>query len=209
LNALDNHKVASNTVVIFISDNGMMWGEHRLLSKNVVYEESTRVPFAIRYPKFPGGIVRPEVVANIDIAPTILELAGIQSPWKMDGVSLVPLLTNAAASSGTASHWRPGIVLEGWLSKFQRVPFNAFHTDQFVYVENNGGDKELYDLKIDPGQNTNLIGRSRTYLEIETQMAKMLREAGVVPIATVREKRRDGKRAPRQVPSCRRCRPED
>jgi len=191
LTSLQERNLLDNTVVMFISDNGMMWGEHRLLSKNVVYEESTKVPFAIRYPKFKGGVVRREVVANIDIAPTIVELAGIESPWKMDGVSLVPLLTDEA------TQWRPGVVLEGWLTKAQRTPFHAFHTEQFVYVENHGGDKELYDLGIDPGQLTNLLGRSGTYLEIERQMAKMLREAGVAPMANVvNPRRRRAKRPP-------------
>jgi N-acetylglucosamine-6-sulfatase len=178
LTKLEDLDVLDNTVVLYISDNGMMWGEHRLMSKNVVYEESTRVPFAVRYPKFIKGAVRPEVVANIDIAPTILELAGVQSPWKIDGRSLVPLLT------GEATEWRPGVVLEGWLKRDLREPFTAFHSGRFVYVENESGDKEIYDLQIDPGQLTNLAGRSRTYLEIEKQMAKHLREAGVAPVGT-------------------------
>jgi N-acetylglucosamine-6-sulfatase len=178
LTRLDDLKVLDNTVVMYISDNGMMWGEHRLMSKNVVYEESTRVPFAVRYPKLQGGVVRSEVVANIDIAPTVLELAGIESPWKMDGRSLVPLL------KGESTEWRPGVVLEGWLNRDLREPFKAFHSERFVYVENESGDKELYDLQIDPGQLTNLLGRSGTYVEIEKQMAKYLREAGVVPIGT-------------------------
>jgi N-acetylglucosamine-6-sulfatase len=178
LTKLENLELLDNTVVMYISDNGMMWGEHRLMSKNVVYEESTRVPFAIRYPKLLKGVTRSEVVANIDIAPTILELAGVQSPWKMDGRSLVPLLT------GENTEWRPGVVLEGWLKRDLREPFKAFHAGRYVYVENESGDKEIYDLQIDPGQLTNLAGRSRTYLEVEKQMAKHLRDAGVPPMGT-------------------------
>ncbi len=178
LTKLDDLNLSDNTVIMYISDNGMMWGEHRLMSKNVVYEESSRVPFAVRYSKFLKGVVRSEVVANIDIAPTVLELAGVQSPWKMDGRSLVPLLT------GENTEWRPGVVLEGWLKRDFREPFKAFHSGRFVYVENESGDKEVYDLKIDPGQLTNLIGRSRTYLEIEKQMSRYLREAGVPPVGT-------------------------
>lgn len=191
LTKLDELNLSDNTVVMYISDNGMMWGEHRLMSKNVVYEESSRVPFAVRYSKFLKGVVRSEVVANIDIAPTVLELAGVQSPWKMDGRSLVPLLI------GESTEWRPGVVLEGWLKRDLREPFKAFHSGRFVYVENESGDKEVYDLQIDPGQLTNLRGRSRTYLEIEKQMARHLREAGVAPVSTLkkgggRRKKRSG-----------------
>jgi N-acetylglucosamine-6-sulfatase len=178
LTKLESAKLLDNTVVMYISDNGMMWGEHRLMSKNVVYEESSRVPFAVRYPKFQRGVVRPEVVANIDIAPTVLELAELKSPWQMDGRSLVPLL------EGASVEWRSGVVLEGWFKRELREPFAAFHSQRFVYVENFSGDKELYDLQIDPGQLTNLQGRSRTYLDIEKQMAQLLRSAGVAPVGT-------------------------
>ncbi len=183
LTKLEDLEVLDNTVIIYISDNGMMWGEHRLMSKNVVYEESTRVPFAVRYSKFPGGVTRPEVVANIDIAPTVLELAGVESPWQMDGRSLLPLL------KGEQAEWRPGVVLEGWLKRDLREPFKAFHTDRYVYVENASGDRELYDLQIDPGQLTNLLGRSRTYLEIEQELAKLLREAGGPPVGNLKNGR--------------------
>jgi len=165
LNQLDN------TVVIYLSDNGMMWGEHRLMSKNVVYEESARTPLAIRYPGSPGAQVRSEIVANIDLAPTILDLAGVSPPWSMDGVSLVPLLR------GESPRWRPGIIIEGWESRDAREPYEAFHTGRHVLVDNASGDRELYDLSVDPGQLRNLIRASPEYRTLERTLAGQFREA--------------------------------
>jgi arylsulfatase A-like enzyme len=108
LDRLDAQGRLANTVVFLIGDNGFFWAEHRLTGKNRVYEEAVRVPFTIRDFRAPAaGRVDGRLVANIDIAPTIYELAGVAAPTGVEGRSLVPLLTNANVA------WRSNILLEG------------------------------------------------------------------------------------------------
>ena len=120
-----------NTFVVFMSDNGKFWGEHRITSKNSFYEEAVKVPFAVRYPPLVAKpYVDDQLVANIDIAPTIYELAKVKpSGLKMDGMSLVGLLNKTVT-------WRENLLLEGWPP---RGYFSAIHTGRYVYAENSGG----------------------------------------------------------------------
>jgi arylsulfatase A-like enzyme len=138
-----------DTFVAFWSDNGFFWGEHRLEeTKNHVYEEAHHVPFAIRYPPLAATPrVDSSLVANVDLAPTICELAGIPIPAEMDGRSLVPLLRGPAP-------WRDALLLEGWPAV---VPYQALRTDHLVYVESDGDTPEFYDLAADPYQTRNLV----------------------------------------------------
>jgi N-acetylglucosamine-6-sulfatase len=145
-----------NTMIIFLSDNGLQWGEHRLINqKNTLYEESVRVPFAVRYPPLIATpYVENKVVANIDIAPTLLQLAGIPIPATMDGSSLVNLLTHQG-------EWREGVLLEGWPP---RGEYAAIHTERYVYAEtvldsyapSLEPELELYDLEKDPFEMGNI-----------------------------------------------------
>lgn len=152
-----------NTVVIFISDNGKHWGEHRLDSKNTAYEESIKVPFAIRYPPLvPTPYLEDGLVANIDIAPTLYELSETKIPDKVNGVSLVSLLT------GT-DDWRPYIFLEGWPD---RGHWAAIHTGKYVYIETDDDLSEFYDLMIDPYELDNRINDAEYQsIIVELQMA--------------------------------------
>ena len=137
-----------NTFILFLSDNGKFWGEHRITSKNGIYDEASRVPYAIRYPPLiPQPRADDHIVANIDIAPTALDLAGIPIPANMDGMSLVKLLSGQ-------TEWRKGILLEGWPG---RGIYTAVHTAHYVYSETTGDRSEFYDLVKDPFQLENLI----------------------------------------------------
>src|SRR5687768_10447564 len=93
LEALDKNNLAENTLVIFTSDNGYFWNEHFMGDKRAAYEESIRVPLVMRWPKGikPGTKVE-KMVLNVDVAPTLLELAGAKSPEKVHGRSLAPLM---------------------------------------------------------------------------------------------------------------------
>ncbi len=140
-----------NTVVIFISDNGKFWGEHRITSKNSFYEEAIRVPFALRYPPLVSKpYIENSLVANIDIAPTIYELAKVTPPKGTDGYSLVRLFDGSA-------DWREDLLIEGWPP---RGIFAALHTGRYVYAETEGEISELYDLSTDPYELENLIEKS-------------------------------------------------
>ena len=152
LDALDELGIEDETVVIFTSDNGFMWTEHWLLGKLYAYEESIRVPLVIRDPRL-GDEPRTidEMVLNIDLAPTIAELAGVVPPHPIDGRSLVPLLRNEADS------WREDFLIE--LPPWQEQPaFVAVRTEKWKYIRNTGDDfEELYDLETDALEFDNLV----------------------------------------------------
>jgi arylsulfatase A-like enzyme len=149
--------------------------------KNSVYEESSRVPFAVRYPRL---VVKPRVetrlVANIDIAPTSYELAKVAIPIEVDGRSLVPLLGGNSKTS-PYGQWREELLLEGWagpaLIKEGRAPYAAIHTGHFVYVETEGDRSELYDLTTDPYQLQNQIDNP-AYLPVVTDLKARLKRRG-------------------------------
>lgn len=147
IDRLEDKGALDNTVIIFLSDNGKFWGEHRISSKNSFYEEAVKVPFGLRYPPLvTEPYIESRLVANIDIAPTLYELANIKPPADMDGMSLVPLLTGS-------NNWRENLLIEGWPP---RGIFAALHTGRYVYAETIDDKSELYDLENDPYQLMNL-----------------------------------------------------
>ena len=165
MNALNEKDLLDNTVVIFLSDNGKLWGEHRMISKNSPYEEASRVPFALRYPPLvPEPYIETTPVGNIDIAPTLYDLAGIPIPERVDGESLVGLLKG--------EDWREGILIEGWPG---RGVYAAYHTDRYVYIETKKAVSEFYDLEKDPYQMTNEIDNPE-YQDIIEHMKTKLSE---------------------------------
>jgi arylsulfatase A-like enzyme len=154
-----------NTYIVFTSDNGYMLGQHRKQGKHAVYEESVRVPLIVRGPGLPAGQVRGQLAANIDLAPTILDAAGVPPRLKMDGISLLPVARNPA-SSGTRS-----LVLE-YLAG--RTGYSAVRTsDGFLYAEHRNGERELYDLNTDPYELQNLAGRPAD-AHLEAELARRL-----------------------------------
>lgn len=167
VNKLSEIGELDSTVIIFISDNGKHWGEHRLDSKSTAYEESVKVPFAIRYPPLiPSPYVEDRIVANIDIAPTIYELSETAAPGNVDGRSLVALL-------GGADDWRDHILLEAWPD---RGAWAAIHTGDSIYIETVDDLTEFYDLTRDPFQMENavndpqyrdVIAKLKQYLDAE------------------------------------------
>ena len=151
LDQLQQQGQLDNTLILYINDNGLLVGEHRLAGKAGAYEEDVHVPFGIRYPPLiPTPRVENRIVANIDIAPTIYELAGLPIPSNVDGRSLLPLLKGQSA-------WRDDILLEGWVEGPAQVTFQAARTERYVYIENQGDLSELYDLQQDPYELSNLI----------------------------------------------------
>ena len=162
---LERQAQLDNTVIFYISDNGFFWGEHRLREKDRVYEPSIHVPFALRYPKIaPQGRVENRLVANIDIAPTVYQLAGLVIPTEVDGRSLVPLLQGQGNS-------RDDLLIESFE---RRAPYAAVHTGRYVYIETEGDRSELYDLEKDPHQLENRIN-DPAYAQIMAEMKKRLK----------------------------------
>jgi len=156
LSYLDEANLADNTIVIYASDNGYMWGEHRLIGINWHYEEAIRLQFIVRCPWLvpDKGATRSQMVLNVDLAPTLMELAGVDIPDHVQGTSFLPILSNADAPSRDA-----------WFYEYYKyfpedVPnIIGVRTKTHKYVEFEGRMKpELYDLTADPKENINLYG---------------------------------------------------
>ncbi len=144
----------ANTLVIYTSDNGYSWGSHRWKPKQCPYEECIRVPMIMRYPDLQVGAPRTDdrIVLNVDFAATIADLAGLDPPELVNGVSVAPLLANSAPS------WRTDMLNEHWSGK---IPDNALVKGEFngatwKYVEYVTGETELYNLDTDPFELTNV-----------------------------------------------------
>jgi arylsulfatase A-like enzyme len=150
LDRLEARGQLDGTLVVFLSDNGWLWGEHRIFNrKNLLYEETVRVPFLVRYPPLgPVPRVESRLVANIDIAPTLYELAGLPIPPEVDGRSLVPLLQGGFPV-------RDALLLEAWNSATS-PPWQGIRTETHVYIERDGDRPELYDMVNDPYQLQNV-----------------------------------------------------
>jgi arylsulfatase A-like enzyme len=147
----------ADTAIVYTSDNGHSWGEHRWLNKLVPHDESIRVPLVIRAPGTAPG-TRTELVANIDIAPTIAALARVDPPAALPGRSLLPLL-----AGGTWPDERT-VTLEAVQvrrrdSRAVKVPsYCGIRLNSLSYVQYATGEEELYDLTRDRYQMHNLSG---------------------------------------------------
>lgn len=156
LELLKQKGLAENTLVAVMGDNGFAFGEHGLIDKRTAYEESMRVPLVMQLPAVikPGSRVD-EVVANIDLAPTFLELAGTRAPPDMDGKSYLPIL------KGQKIAWRDSLLYEYyWEYAFPQTPTtHALRGDRYKYINYYGlwDINELYDLRNDPLETRNLI----------------------------------------------------
>jgi len=132
----------NDTVIIFTSDNGFLWGEHGLHQKGMPYEESVRVPFTIYVPGVAPRTESRLVAANLDIGATIFDLAGADKI--SEGLSLLPLLSNPNAP------WRDHVLLQEWGSQAgANGTWSAIRTETTKFIVNPINELELYDLSID------------------------------------------------------------
>ena len=147
---LEERGELDNTYLLFTTDNGYHMGEHRLAQgKMTPYLTDVRFPLIVRGPGVPEGATRDEMVQNVDLAPTIAELANAKVPGFVDGRSMAPLLR------GKPTNWRNAAFFEG----AGRHPFTGITTEGGLhYVEYGSGARELYDLNVDPHQLENLLG---------------------------------------------------
>ena len=146
LTALQNTGRLSNSLIVFMSDNGYLLGEHRRTGKIVPYDESIRVPMVARddsvIPPDLQGTTNPDLVLNLDVAPTFAATAGVSSPGAV-GMNFLPLLTDPGAT------WRDHFLIEHWGEG--GVPaYCAIRTADWKFVRYATGEQELYDLAADP-----------------------------------------------------------
>lgn len=138
IDKLAQEGLLDKTMIVFSSDNGLMWGEHGLYFKSKPYEESIRVPLIVRMPTVEKTTVSQIVSANLDIPTTILRLAGDET--KTDGLDFYGLM------KGVNIRWREGLAFQ----IFNQDRWVAWRTDQYKYVKYENGETEFYDLLNDP-----------------------------------------------------------
>ncbi|MEO0473234.1 MAG: sulfatase [Bacteroidota bacterium] len=156
LDYLEENDLAENTVVIYMGDNGFSFGEHGLIDKRHMYEESMKVPMLVWAPgRVKAGSKVPQMLQNIDIAPTVLDLAGLQRPDHFQGESFAPILDEKEVE------WRNRVFYEYyWEVYFPQTPTTfGVRTDRYKYIMYHGvwDRNELYDLQEDPYEQNNLI----------------------------------------------------
>jgi N-acetylglucosamine-6-sulfatase len=176
--ALKARHELNRTVILYTSDNGFLWGEHRLGGKVWPFEESTHVPLIVRAPWTTAPSRNNQPVLNIDLAPTIAELAGIKPGLPEDGRSLVPFL------HGQQVPWRHAFLEEylgkDLLHKGGPPPYVAVQTRRNLYVQYKNGWRELYNLKKDPWELNNVAGNPRTK-PLQATLSRLLERLYTAP----------------------------
>jgi N-acetylglucosamine-6-sulfatase len=197
--ALSANGQLDNTYVFVTSDNGYHLGQHRMPpGKYTPYEPDIRLPLFVRGPGVPAGGTSAELTSNIDLAPTLVDLAGGHAPSFVDGVSFAPWLT----ASPPNGQLRRTLLLERKISTFvggplargrmdlgeprdprlleqldfQATPYRGVRSaDGFTYVLYADGQEELYDLHADPYQLRNLLARGKSVSGATFQRLRALR----------------------------------
>ncbi len=180
LGILDSKGLVDQTVVVYTSDNGFFLGEWNFFDKRLMYEPSIRIPLVVRYPRLiKPGTIRGEMALNIDLAPTLLELAGVETPADVQGKSLVPL------AEGKRVAWRDAFLYEYFeYPEPHRVPpHHGVRTADWKLMafDRDASERELYDLKNDPNETTNLYGKpefAAKARELEAKLLELRRETG-------------------------------
>ncbi|WP_439130893.1 sulfatase family protein [Polaribacter sp.] len=176
LATLEEMDELDNTVIIYSSDNGYFMGEHGYWDKRIAYESSMKIPMLIRYPeKIKAGTVINKNALNIDLAPTILDLAGVSTPEYMQGDSMVKLFDN-----NPDENWREAFMFEYYVDDaypYAGPNMLAIKSEDYKLVDAflDSDIDELYNLKNDPGEMNNLINNPE-YDEVEQRMRKKLED---------------------------------
>jgi N-acetylglucosamine-6-sulfatase len=184
LDWLDTRGAAENTLVVFVGDNGYFWGEHGLTDKRYPYEEGIRIPHLVRYPALApdGGRTVSEMALNIDLMPTLLDAAGIDTPRGVQGKSYLGL------ARGERVAWRDSWLYEYFLDPaFPNPPMKGVRTRDWKYITyphpkpKKRLPDEMYNLAEDPGEMNDLAG-DPAFADKKKELAKELkrleREAG-------------------------------
>lgn len=177
----DTHRL-DNTLLVFTSDHGYFYGEHGLsVERRLAYEESARIPLLVRYPVLvKAGAVCSALIQTLDLAPTFLELARAETPARIHGHSLVPLL------NGPLAPFRDAILIEHFsdavFPRMRRMGYQAVRTARWKYIHYTdlADADELYDLQFDPYEMRNLISdpASQTTLhQLRLDLQRQLRES--------------------------------
>jgi N-acetylglucosamine-6-sulfatase len=181
--ALERKGVLDNTMVVFTSDHGYFYGEHGLNEeRRLAYEETIRIPMVVRYPALAkAGSVLAETTLNIDLAPTLLDVAGLAPDAGIQGRSLLPVLKQEARE------WRTSFLIEYFTDtvfpRIRNMGYIAIRSGHYKYInyrELKGMD-ELYDLEKDPYEETNLVDKPEareTLLQMQGELKRLMEQTG-------------------------------
>jgi N-acetylglucosamine-6-sulfatase len=177
LEALQQTNQLDNTIFVFTSDHGYFYGEHCLNpERRLAYEETIRIPLIIRYPGTAKPNSKPtQMVASLDIAPTMLDLAGVPSSQKFQGQSLAPIL------KGQKPKWRDSLMFEYFsdrvFPRIRNMGYKAIRTERYKYINYRDlkAADELYDLKTDPFELNNIIAVSPELSRLKARLADLER----------------------------------
>jgi arylsulfatase A-like enzyme len=213
LDALDDEGIADDTVVVYTSDQGFFLGEHGWYDKRLMDEASIRMPLLLRYPRLvPAASVVDRIVVNVDLAPTFLELAGVPVPERMQGRSLVPLLTGRPPDD-----WRTAMYYRYWmhLDSIHRVGAHyGIRTERFKLIHYHGQgcgqpgaadeprrpEWELFDLAADPHEQRSVYhdpDYAGVVGELTVQLHRLQEEVGDTAPRTLAETATDHPRGAR------------
>ena len=183
MEALEVKGVLDNTIIVFTSDHGYWYGEHCLDDeRRLAYEEGIRIPMLMRYPALvPSGSAFDDMTLSIDLAPTLVEMAGLTPGKQFQGRSLVPIINKSA------KEWRKSFLIEYYSDKvFPRIVnmgYKAVRTERYKYIHYTDldGMDELYDLQSDPYELKNSIndpGMATTLKEMKVELNNLLEQTG-------------------------------
>lgn len=172
LHALDQRGLTENTALFWLGDNGHFLAEHQLYSKMIMYEEAIRIPLLVRFPRgVPANTARDELVLNVDLAPTILGLAGVQVPGTVQGRSFVPLMAGKAVRD-----WRRAFLYE-YFAGWGMPSLEGLRTAGGWQYARYPDWEQLYNLHEDPRQVRNLA-RDPRYSARKQELIRELRRLG-------------------------------
>lgn len=184
LAALGKSEVADNTVVIYTADHGEDLGEHGMWFKNCMFEQGARVPLIVSWPKrWKGGQARSQACSLVDLVQTIADLGGTKAPKDWNGASMCGWMDNQKAP------WRD-LAITQYYAHHIASGFTMIRTGKYKYVYHAPADdkhpaqRELYDLKADPGEFKNLAGDPQQKPLIESLHEKLVKEIGEAPEKT-------------------------
>jgi arylsulfatase A-like enzyme len=171
---LEEKNILDDTAILHSSDHGFFLGEWRLFDKRLMHEPSIRVPMMIRYPKrIPAGTVRDEQVLDLDVAPTLLDLAGVPIPKHFEGKSMLPLAQ--AADPAFRKEWY--YEYYEWPNPEGVRPHRGIRTEQhkLIHYGMDPQEFEMYDLAADPGEINNLYGNPHC-ADVQTKLWGRMQE---------------------------------
>ena len=186
LDTLNEQGLAENTIVVFTSDHGYLLGHHHKFQKQHLFEEATRVPFIVSVPwmKNQHGKATTHITELIDLYPTLAKLAGLKAPNSLHGESMVPLLRNP-----NSRDWEKDVAFTISRSGGESIRTREW---RFTHWGFGPGGMQLYDLRNDPGEFTNLAAKRKYSVQLnksKKQLEAKRREAGYSPDKFGKKKR--------------------